>query len=266
MRASVFPPTALALLVPLTACGVMAIDGQVIDADGAPIAGATVSAMPATTATTDAAGNVSVDGAGRLCQARSDAEGRFSLECLPNTYDVVVSAEGYTSEDLQVEAPERKRYDLGKQLLVKIPSDKGLFLKQGTAYVEMTPGHLQRTTEKRGAELHRRFCLDADAGGPTELTAGVHAFFDHEHPGWRPFRLDEDGCAHRDTKDAQHRWTVEYREKAAYQTRELNRGRTIALMELPAGDYFIADWKGFFQKSTDKTTPDAYTGAWLRVR
>jgi len=266
MRVPALHLPALALLVPLIGCGVMAIDGQVVDAEGAPIAGATVSAMPATTATTDADGSVRVDGAGRLCQARSDTEGRFSLECLPNTYDVVVSAEGYTSEDLQVEAPERKRYDVGRQLLVKIPSDKGLFLKQGAAYVEMAQGHLLRTTRKKEGKLHRRFCLDEDGGGPTELAAGVHAFFDHEHPGWRPFRLDEEGCAHRDVKDAQHRWTVEYREKAAYQTRELNRGRTIALMELPAGDYFVADWKGFFQKSTDKTRPDAYSGAWLRVR
>jgi hypothetical protein len=244
----------------------MAIDGTVVDADGQPIEGATVSAMPATTATTDADGNVTVDGVGRICQGRTDATGTFSLACPPNTYDVVVSAEGYTSEELQVEAPERKRYDVGKQLLVKVPEAKGLFLKQGTAYAEMAPGRLLRATEKKDGLLHRRFCLDEAGGGPTELAAGVHALFDHEHPGWRPFRLDAEGCAYRDTKDDKHRWTVQYREKAAYQTRELNRGRTIALMELPAGDYFIADWKGFFQKSADKTAGEAYTGYWLKVR
>lgn len=257
-------PAVLALL--LSGCGVGAIDGTVVDADGKPIEGATVSAMPATQATTDADGNVTVDGTGRICQGRTDATGTFSLECLPNTYDVVVSAEGYTSEELRVEAPERKRYDVGKQLLVKIPEDKGLFLKQGTAYTAMAPGHLRRTTDKDGKLLHRRFCLDEAAGGPTEVAAGVHAMFDHEHPGWRPFRLDAEGCAYRDTKNEQHQWTVEYREKAAYETRELNRGKTVALIELPAGDYFIADWKGFFQKSPDKSAADAYTGFWLKVR
>ncbi|MEC8424122.1 MAG: carboxypeptidase-like regulatory domain-containing protein, partial [Myxococcota bacterium] len=156
------------LCLSLGACGVGAIDGTVVDADGQPIVGATVSAMPATTATTDATGNVTVESQGRICQGRTDEAGSFSLECLPSTYDVVVSAEGYTSESFQVEAPERKRYDIGRQLLVKVPSAKGLFLKQGTAYAALAPGRLQRTTERSGALLHRRFCLDADAGGPTE--------------------------------------------------------------------------------------------------
>jgi hypothetical protein len=244
----------------------MAIDGTVVDADGAPIAGATVSAMPATTASTDEDGNVSVQGAGRICQGRTDATGAFALECLPSTYDLIVSAEGFTSEEFQVEAPERKRYDVGKQLLVKIPAKEGLFLKQGTAYVEMAPGRVLRATEKKSGLLHRRFCLDTEAGEPTELAAGVHAFFDNEHQGWRPFKLDADGCAYRDTKNEQHQWTVEYREKAAYETRELNRGKTVALMKLPAGDYFIADWKGFFQKDPDRSRKDAYTGHWLKVR
>jgi hypothetical protein len=244
----------------------MAIDGTVVDADGAPIVGATVSAMPATKASTDEDGNVSVQGAGRICQGQTDAAGVFALECLPNTYDLVVSAAGFTSEELQVEAPERKRYDVGKQLLVKIPEQEGLFLKQGPSYVEMAAARVLRATEKEGGLLHRRFCLDAEGGGATELAAGVHAFFDNEHPGWRPFKLDADGCAYRDTKNEQHQWTVEYREKAEYQTRELNRGKTVALMSLPAGDYFIADWKGFFQKDPDKTRKGAYTGHWLKVR
>lgn len=250
----------------LAGCGVMAIDGTVVDADGAPIAGATVSAMPTTKASTDEDGNVSVQGAGRICQGYTDATGAFSLACQPSTYDVLIAADGYTSEEIQVEAPERERYDVGKQLLVKIPAEKGLFLKQGPAYAAMTPGRVLRATEKDGGLLHRRFCLDTEGGGPTELSAGVHALFDNEHPGWRPFKLDAEGCAYRDTKNEQHQWTVEYREKAEYQKRELNRGKTVALMSLPAGDYFVADWKGFFQKDPDKARKNAYTGHWLKVR
>lgn len=250
----------------LAGCGAMAIDGTVVDADGQPIPGATVSAMPATQASTDADGNVTVEGTGRMCQGQADATGAFTIECLPSSYDLVVSAEGFTSESLRVEAPERKRYDVGKQLLVKIPSEKGLFLKKGAQYVQLAPGRVSRTTRTEGALLHRRFCLDREGGGPTELAAGVHALFDHEHPGWRPFRLDDEGCAYRDTKDEKHRWNVEYREKAEYRTRELNRGKTIALLELPPGDYFVADWKGFFQKDPDKAQQDAYTGHWLQVR
>jgi hypothetical protein len=244
----------------LTACGPMALDGAVIDADGKPIVGATVSAMPIAAEAADGAATT-----GRLCHATSDDDGRYSVECPPGNYQVVVSAEGYTSEDLDVEAAERKRYDLGKQLLVKIPEEKGLFLKKGAAYEAMAPGHVIRTTEKDGKLTHRRFCVDPEGGGPNTLSTGLHALFDYEHPGWRPWIVDAEGCVYKDTKNEQHQWTVEYREKAAYETRQLNVGKEIALMQLPPGQYFIADWKGFFQKSPDKERKEAYTGYWLVV-
>lgn len=227
-------------------CSTMAIDGQVIDADGKPVVGALVTAY------------------GSPCNAIVGEDGKFEIVCQPGTYDLVISAEGYTSEEAQVEAPERKRYDGGKHLLVRIPENEGLFLRQGATYLDMTPSHLVRLLETDGKLTRRRFCLDPEKGGPTEVAAGVHALFDNEHPGWRPWRLDEEGCAYRDTKNAEHKWTVEYREKATYETRELNRGKSIALMELKPGNYFISDWKGFFVKSPDKEL-NAYTGYWIRV-
>lgn len=249
------------LSLALAGCGPMALDGEVVDANGEPIAGAMVSAMPIAAEAAEGAATT-----GRVCQTQSDAAGKFTVECPPGNYQVVVSAEGYTSEDVDVDASERQRYDLGKQLLVKIPEEKGLFLKKGAAYEAMVPGHLVRTTEKDGKLTHRRFCLDTEGGGPNELAAGRHAFFDYEHPGWRPWRADEEGCVYRDTKNEKHRWTVEYKERAAYETHQFNPGKEIALMELPPGQYFIADWKGFFQKSPDKEKKEAYTGYWLVVR
>lgn len=239
---------AVALLA-LTGCSKMAVDGTVVDAQGQPIEGAMVTAV------------------GTPCTTTSGPEGAFSLECQPAEHKLIISAEGYTTEDLDVEATERKRYEIGKKVLIKIPDERGLHLLQDGAYTTMKGGYLERQLVKEGGLTHRAMCLNPDRGEPNELGSGVHALFDYEHPGWRPFKLDAEGCAYRDTKNEQHKWTVEYREKANYETREVNDGKTIVLLELPPGDYFIADWdKGFFNAVDLKEDRHSYTGAWLRVK
>ena len=241
-------PLALLASLALTGCSKMAIDGVVVDANGKPLAGAMISTV------------------GTPCNARSGEDGKFSLECPPGSYQIIISAEGYTSEDLDYEATERKRYDLGKKVLIKIPDEKGLHLLQGGTYVQMTAGFLNRNLEKDGNLVHRSMCLDRERSQPNALAAGPHALFDYEHPGWRPFLLDADGCAYRDTKNEKMQWTVEYREKADYETREINNGKTIALMALKPGDYFIADWdKGFFTAVDLKEDRHSYTGYWIHV-
>ncbi len=245
---SLGPGRGLVLAVALGGCGKMAIDGEVVDATGKPIANAKVAA------------------AGAPCFAQTDDKGRFALECQPGTHTVVISAEGYTSEEFKQEAPERERYDSGRHLLVQIPETHGLHLFADNAYREMAPGRLQRTLETKGKLTHRRVCLDREKSEANTLSAGTHAFFDFEHPGWRPFKLDAEGCAYRDTKNAAHQWSVEYREKAPYDVKAINEGKSIALMQLAPGDYFIADWRGFFVGADEKEEKFSYTGHWLTVR
>lgn len=233
----------------LAACSVMAVDGEVIDAMGDGVPGAMVTAV------------------GTPCTALTDDAGKFALECQPGTYKLVISAQGYTTEELDIEATERKRYNSGKHLLVKIPESRGLFLLKDGAYTEMAPGFVERTLTKDGKLTHRKMCLNPDRGEANELPAGLHALFDYEHPGWKPFKLDAEGCAYRDTKNEKLRWTVEYREKAEYETKEYNPGKEIALLKLEPGDYFIADWdKGFFNSVDSKEDKHSYTGFWLKVR
>ena len=227
----------------------MAVDGEVVDALGAPLPGARVTAV------------------GTPCSARTDETGRFALECQPGTYRLVVSAEGYTTEEVDIEATERKRYDSGRHLLVKIPDERGLFLLRDGQYTAMEPGFVERTLVRDGKLTHRRMCLNAERGTPNTLPAGVHALFDYEHPGWRPFKLDADGCAYRDTKNEKHRWEVEYREKAPFETKQFNPGKEVALLTLETGDYFIANWdRGFFNAVDKKEDKHSYTGFWLQVR
>jgi hypothetical protein len=237
-----------ALLLGLAGCGSMSITGEVVDAAGAPVPGARVTA------------------AGTPCHAQTDAAGRFSLPCQPGDHTVVIAAEGYTSVELQQAAPETQPYDTGKHLLVKIPDSKGLHLFSGTAYAAMKPGRLQRLLREQGRLTHRAVCLDPARSEPNELPAGAHQLFDYEHPGWRPFKLDAEGCAYRDTKNEKHQWSVEYREKAEVEVKALNEGKSIATLQLEPGDYFIADWQGFFVGADEKEERFSYTGHWLRVR
>jgi hypothetical protein len=235
----------MALTFLLAGCSKMAVDGEVVDASGQPIAGARISSI------------------GTQCFAKTSAEGIFALPCTPGEHTLVIMAPGYTSEEVRLSAPDRERYDLGKTVLVLIPKGKGLFKFEDHAYVALTPGRLTRTLDREGGEVHRSFCLDRTKSTANSFAPGVHPFFDHEHLGWRPFKLDEDGCAYRDTKDSRHKWTVHQREKAPFEVKKINRGKRVALIKLARGQYFIADWKGFFTPAEgDK---GSYTGAWITV-
>lgn len=237
----------LPLLLGLTACGGMAIDGQIVDVTGKPLEGVSVTAF------------------GQPCSTRTDAEGKFSLECTPGSYRVVIGTTGYVPVEEDMEATERKRYELGKKILIKIPEEKGLFLFQGDAYLPLPSGLLSRNLTNEGKETLRAFCLDQEASKPVELTPGVYNFFDHAHVGWRPFLLDAEGCAYRDRKNEKHQWTVEYNQKAQLEEIGLDEDKTIARIALDEGDYFVADWKGFFMTPEDGAK-HTYTGTWLRVR
>ncbi|MCK6517000.1 carboxypeptidase-like regulatory domain-containing protein, partial [Myxococcota bacterium] len=91
-----------------TACGKMAIDGEVVDAAGSPVVGARIGAV------------------GSLCEAHTDDAGKFAFECTPGPYDLSITMPGYIGEAVPtVQATERKRYDVGRRLLVKVPEQEG---------------------------------------------------------------------------------------------------------------------------------------------
>lgn len=234
------------LMLVLIGCSKMAIDGEVVDATGQPIEGANVTAI------------------GTTCTTKSGADGSFVLECLPGQYQISVAQEGYIAVELDFDAGERKRYDAGKQVLVQIPDSEGLFLFADNVYHPMKEGRLIRQLDNKDGKKYRAFCLDRSASEPNKMVKGVWPFFDHEHMGWRPFRLDAEGCAYRDVKNEKHQWSVEYREKPPYETHQLELGKTIARMELAPGEYFIADWKGFFV--TAEGEKHTYSGHWLSVQ
>ncbi|MCB9746083.1 MAG: carboxypeptidase regulatory-like domain-containing protein [Alphaproteobacteria bacterium] len=237
----------LLLIVALTGCSQMAIDGQVTQVNGAPLEGAVVTAI------------------GTQCRDTTDAEGRFELVCLPGTYDISIGAMSYISETIEAfEATERQRYDLGKRPLIRIPEEKGLLLFDGERYTPMRPGRLERRVGGSGMSAYKHYCLPPKGTEVNTLRAGPQGFFDNESEGWRPWRLDAEGCAVRMSPETPTQWGFTYKEKAEFQTRAVAQDKKLVLMNLEPGRYFIADWrKGFFTKADDDE--GGYTGFYLEV-
>ena len=195
----------------------------------------------------------------------TDAEGRFELVCVPGTYDISIGAMGYISESVDaLDANERKRYDLGKRILIRIPEEKGLLLFDGEVYTPMVEGRLERRAGGSGMSAYKHYCLPAGGTTVNALRAGSQGFFDNESEGWRPWRLDAEGCAYRMSPKTRTQWGVDYQEKAEFQTRAVAPDKKLVVMNLEPGRYFIADWrKGFFTKASDEE--GGYTGFYLEV-
>lgn len=243
--------TALLGLAFLAACGQMAFDGRVVDVSGAPIPNAVVTAT------------------GSRCQTTTDADGEFKLPCDLGTYDIAIGAIGYISEEIKgMEATERKRYDLGKRVLIRIPDQEGLLLFTDTAYTPMERGWLQRVSGGLGRQAFRHYCLPKEEVPRTTLRAGVRAFFDNKTGGaWRALRLDEQGCAYKMSPKSDTQWGVDYSEPVDAEFRVVDRERSVVLMDLKPGLYFIADWRqGFFVKGRLPNDEDeGYLGYLLEI-
>jgi len=243
-------PVSLFLLLPvaLMGCGSMAIDGTVVDHAGQPVVDATITAV------------------GTQFQTVSDATGAFSLQCPPGEYDLIISQVGYVGVDFAepYQALERKRYDLGQQVLVKVPDEEGLLLFANAAFTALEPGYLERRSGGFGNGQYRHYCLDRDGSTVNPLSAGTHTFYDHASVGWRAFKLDEQGCAYKMSPNGPTSWGIDYNEKATVKTEKLEQNLSRALVTFEAGEYFIADWdQGFFTKHS-KEDP-RYKGMFIKV-
>ena len=182
----------------LGGCGSMAMDGVVVDHAGQPVVDATITAV------------------GTPCQTHSDSAGAFSLECPPGVYDLSISQIGYVTVNFPepYEAAERKRYDLGRQVLVKIPDDKGLLLFADAVFAPLEPGYLERDSGGFGKGQFRHYCLDRGDSAVNALSVGTHTFYDHASVGWRAFKLDDQGCAYKMSPNGPTSWGIDYNEKA----------------------------------------------------
>ena len=228
------------LLPLLVGCGKMAIDGTVQDVAGEPIVGARVTLI------------------GNQCQTVTDAEGKFALPCLPGVYDLTIGADGFLAHDLRAfDASERKRYDVGVRTLIRMPTEKGLLRFTDNEYVSLERGWIERRKGGSGTDQWKIYCLpedEAEAAAIPENTfaAGNQPFFDNDSGGWRAWKLDEEGCAYRMAPDSTSSWEMTYGVKPEQQEQQLEEDKSIVVLALEPGRYFVADWTtGFFKMARE---------------
>ncbi len=238
----------LPLVLLLVGCGGMAIDGVVVDHAGNPVPDAMITAV------------------GTPHMVSTDATGAFSLEAPPGVYDLTIAQVGHVTIKLwEYDAGLRQRYDLGRQVLVKVPTEKGLLLFTGGAFETLDKGYLNRKSGGAGKGQFRHYCLDTKDSAVNELSAGVHTFFDHASVGWRAFELDEDGCAYKMSPNGPTSWGIDYNKKAKVESEQLEKDLSRALVTFEAGEYFIAHWdQGFFTKASRED--GRYTGFYVKAQ
>ena len=203
---------------------------------------------------------------GTTCQTFSDSQGAFQLKCKPGELELAVGQKGYVTQQILVEAVDRGTYPLGRISLVKIPEEVGLWLFDGSAYAGMEAGLLtRRTVGPKDSPWAKNYCIDRDSSTANQVAAGTVSLFDNRSPEWRAWTLDEEGCAYRMTREGR-RWKNVYGEQTRYEHQRVDDTRAVIKMELPAGEYFVANWREGFFSPDGETHPDGlqrYTGYWV---
>jgi len=203
-------------------CQGMSIVGTVTDVSGQPLEDARVTVV------------------GQLCTAATDAQGRFDLSCSEGDHMVAIGQQGYISKEIEVQALERKVYDVGPQVLIKIPEGEGLFLFDGANYATMEPGLVERHLEGKNA---KSYYVVRDASPANKVKAGHVPIFAKRAEDWNVFKVDAEGCVRRLTFDGAH-WSVAYSEKPESTSKDVGTEQSIHILDLQPGEYFVAHWRG----------------------
>jgi hypothetical protein len=233
------------LLTVLAGCSTMTVEGLVVDGSGEALSKATVKAN------------------GTDCSAVTSDQGVFSLACEPGSLTLTIAHSTYFTHTAEMSAMERRSYSLPKTTLIKKPKEDGLYVFKNDAYIGLDSGRLKRSMTTSGPAKARTYCLDRETSAPNSIPAGTTRFVDHNADSWRLFRLDAQGCAYRDARDENGRWNVEYRDRPQLEREDIDDGMAILKGSLPKGEYFVADWGGFFV--ADPSEAGSYSGRWLRV-
>ena len=236
---SVFP-------IAFLGCASTTLNGVIEDAQSKPIANAAVSSDHA-----------------EGCETTTDSNGQFLLECAAGSWTITIGSEGYLSDVRSISVTEGTTTTLPTVRLTAIPSDDGLFLLSDGVFEPLHPVHLERTTTTKGKAKNRAFCIPKQGHSPVIASEATVTILSKNTGGWRPFRMDTNGCAYRDAKTVDGHWVVEHQDQPTLQTQAIDETVTIHTMTATNGDYFLADWAGFFVP-IDASSP-LYKGHWLQI-
>ena len=234
-----------ALIFCTISCASPRIEGQVVDNAGEGIVGVTVSAAEG------------------VEPVRTDEAGHYEMKLSPGQQVLTFTHPGYFAQSATVNVGPDAATAVPKRALIKTPDGAGLYVLSGTEVLQLTEARLERKTRNFQGSTLRSYCVSGPKGSATSIPAGRTQFVDMTASSWRLFKLDSDGCAYRDAKDADGRWVVQYREKPTVKPSRSQGDAAFAAADLAEGTYFVADWGGFFV--SDPEDPDHYTGRLLRI-
>ena len=233
------------LLTLLAACSTTSVDGVIVDVSGTPIAGATVRREASE------------------CSDITNKQGRFSLKCGAGVWDLSIRHPSYFSQTEKVDVPDGSQVALKQSPLIQIPTTEGLHLLRDGNFMPLLPTTLERSSNSEGEAKRRDFCVDQQ-GSPNSISSGMLRLLDRTSTPWRMFRMDTAGCAYRDSRNREGRWVVEHRDRTQVRLEPEADGHRIHTVNASVGDYFIAEWSGFFVPTEPKA--NTYKGYWVQVQ
>ena len=226
-------------------CTSTSLEGVVEDPEGVPIADVKVTASVSD------------------CSTVTDSSGRFSLECMAGPWAVTFSLEGYLGEERDFDVHDGTQNSLPKVFLTKIPSGDGIHILTEGVFAPLSASEVVRATVSNGKAKKRSFCVNRDLTPPLVTTGEQVTLLAQNVPGWRAFQMDAEGCAYRDSRNSDGHWVVDHQVHPSIQAETIHPGTIIHRWTAQPGDYFLADWAGFFVPTEPKG--DAYSGHWVQI-
>ncbi len=217
-----------------------------MDANGSPIQGATVSRQASD------------------CSTLSGKDGRFELKCGAGKWKISIRHPSFFSKMETVDVPDGNQVILERSTLIQVPESDGLHLLRLSSFVPLVPSTLERTSNTDGEAKRRDFCVERDQSTPNIVSSDTLRLQDRTTTPWRIFRLDPAGCAYRDSRNQEGRWVVEHRERAKVSLEPGIDDIQIHSVAVEVGEYFIAEWSGFFVPTAPKAS--TYKGYWVQVQ
>ena len=198
------------------------------------------------------------------CRTQTDSSGSFQLECAPGDWELTASHPGFLHERRRITVASGTHERIEPIQLLRIPTRDGLHVLRDGAFVPLEKATLRRSTAVAGNAKTRDFCITPDQSPTATLTASGDVTMLSNGPiDWRPFRMDADGCAYRDEKTAEGQWVINHQDRPAVRGVPEHTNAIVSRWPAKTGDYFIAEWSGFFVPTAPKS--QTYSGWWLRI-
>ena len=241
------PPHMLIMLLSFAfGCSTTTLSGTVVDASDMPLGGVVVRTE-----------------ANPECSTTTNDAGTFTLECAPGDLTVLFEHPDHLSVVRTTALTPNDSVELTRTTMHAIPTETGLHILVNNRFEPLPSASLKRTTINNGSAKQRAFCVDSETASPFAAgRAGTVTMLANVPQNWRAFRMDEHGCAYRDAKTAEGHWVIDHQERPALHADRKQTGVVLTNWDAAGGDYFLADWAGFFVPVASET--DTYSGRWIR--